>query len=259
MDRVQKIDQFKNKILRPLSEYYYSIEQQRQYYPLDEKKYRKGLAICHGYNHSNELISKLRFIKYWYMVDININTHPDYVADASSEEDMSYFPNDFFDCILTEHCRVVNNDDKPIYGEMIRNCHRILKKNGVLCSTELPGLFFWFVNDDEFNSIESEIKAIIGGEINEMAKKYIENLTKNMTDMYKDETPETIERIIKKYVTERSFYYHIMMGHYDGPRKEKMNDYIKKTMIKYTVIFLDRHNFTFIGIKGRFLLAKPKK
>ena len=106
---------FKKKILKPLSEFEHYIEEQHASFPKNNKKYRKGLVLCHGHKHSNEIISKIKFIEHWYMVDIDKNTHPDYIADAANSEDMSYFPDNFFDSILTEYCTVIDHEDNLIY------------------------------------------------------------------------------------------------------------------------------------------------
>ena len=65
------------------------------------KKLRRGFIACHGHNHSNDVISKIKFINFWFYVDARIDTFPDYIADVTDNYDMFYFPSDYFSCVLS--------------------------------------------------------------------------------------------------------------------------------------------------------------
>ena len=238
-DQLKQIMRFEESSLspyylsRPLSTFHVFInDPYRNEYGGKTYK-RKGLVICHGHNYNNEIISKIKFIKNWYYVDANRGTNPDLVADITNEYHMSYFPDNYFDCVLSVNC--------PVSSEQLSliHIHRIIKKNGVFCTTGLPGLFFWFISDDEFNDLIQQINEIIPEENLKLFKKELlgYGILGPDSDTY-------------------SFYRNIILN-YNGNDREEMLKLIDKVSMNYTLRFLGKNNFEFIGIKSGILFATP--
>jgi hypothetical protein len=102
MDYIVKYEsdeKYNKNIIRPLS----SFKSASDFFQSNKKNARIGLVLCHGHNHSIEIFKKIKFINYWYMIDKNINTWPDYICDVTNKSDLEYFPNNFFDCIMTSN------------------------------------------------------------------------------------------------------------------------------------------------------------
>lgn len=228
----------KNYILRPLSAFHVHINWYYQYDP-DKKATRKGLALCHGHNYSNEVTSKLRFIINWYYVDGDKMAYPDYVADATNEYLMNYFPDNYFDAVLSVYCPVWSyyEQSKNNYPLILKNVHRILKKNGLMCFTELPKLIFWFIPEEDFKEIINKINEIV-------SKENVEEFKKEVIG----DDPEMIP--------ERNLYQEIMLNYLGD---EKLTQYVESVSLHHTKRFLQEHNFEFVGIKSMFLFAKPIK
>ena len=192
-----------NLIIRPLSVYHTFIDKNYGFFSNKSAK-RKGLALCHGHNYHLGVISKLKFVDNWYYVDISRATYPDYVADVSNIYQMEYFPNNYFDCVITMFCPISSNDERRTqYPAMLENIQFILKKNGVLALTELPRLFYWFINDAEFDEIIKRLYEIIPEE----------NLRLFKEQLLKD-------HMLLSDSSDRSFHMQLMLN-YHGDEKKK--------------------------------------
>lgn len=228
----------KNYILRPLSAFHVYVNWRYRYDP-NKAAARKGLALCHGHNYNNEITTKLKFIKNWYYVDFNRFAYPDYVADITNEYQMNYFPNDYFWVALSIYCpvpRSYSEPDKNNYPFILKNMHRIIKKNGLMCFTELPALFFWFVSDAEFDEIIRKINEIV-------PKKDLDNFRKEMSE-----------------VNDKSFYRGILMSAiHKEMNDDQLHKYVDEISLHYTKRFLEQNNFEYLGKKSMFLFAKPIK
>ena len=224
------------KTLRPLSVYHNMIKYFKEIGYDDPKKLRKGLAICHGHNYSLEMFKKIKFINYWYMTDISIEAWPDYICDASNEKDMEYFPDNYFDCVLTVYCSYLDENSNIQFPNILKNIHRIIKKNGVILLTELPGLFYWLIDDLTFNEISDRIVEIIGKEALEIFKKHLDELYQSF-----------------KY----NIYHEILVRNYNGPNREELYEYVDKISVEQTKKILLKNNFEYMKIKGEYLIAKP--
>lgn len=206
-------------------------------------KNKKGLIIGHGHNHSNNIFFRIKNINYWYMVDRNISVWPDYLCDAADEEHMKYFPDESFDCVMTAYCGVLvkcRGNDRMQFVDILKNMHRIVKKNGIVAFAELPGLFYWFIKPHEYEEIVAFIKKTIT----------TDDLQK-FTDLLNE------KKICKKGANDTEIYHEILVKNYRGPNKEELNGHIKKISIEYSKRFLLENNFEFVEIKNKLLIAKP--
>lgn len=248
----------------------------------------KGLAICHGHNYSIRTLANVEIVDYWYMIDRYMNAFPDYRADAANKLEMSYFPDNYFDCVLTVYCPVINDIyiKELQYSTILINIHRILKKNGTLILTELPLLFFHFISDDEFKNIISQIKKIVSEkDIQEFKTNYINNIIKpalyetmnemkNRLNSKKNLSPEiqlfldeiNTEEGFKKHLTNRlnreraddtDVYREMLAGNYNGPNSDVLLQRIKEISIPHTKKLLKDNGFEMIEIKNDLLFAKP--
>lgn len=243
----EKIPDIGDYVLRPLSIFHKFIENEKkidiEYYGgRHMKSFRKGLALCHGHNYSNEYLSHIKFIKYWYMVDIDSYVYPDYAADIANEDNMSYFPDDYFDCVATIHCPVTNIRDKKtiiIYDSILKNIYRILKPQGVALLRELPGLYFYFINDEQTQELINIIK---------------KNITEKEFNEYKDKLMRDYPDMDKQEV-----YLQIFMLTYDGPNHEKLNKDIYDFSIQATKKYLKKYKFRILREKAGYLVVLPDK
>lgn len=113
-----------DKVLFPLVDY--------ESFIINEKISTRGLVVCHDQNHGYvKLGQSEKTNQSWYSMDINPNTDADYIGNASSENDMEYFPNEYFDIIYPEYCFV------PEYPKILKLIYRILKPNGLIYITGL--------------------------------------------------------------------------------------------------------------------------
>jgi hypothetical protein len=257
-----------DKILRPLSTF-------SDFDDKDTTLERKiGLALCHGHNHKMDQLLKINNIDKWYMVDRNKKCCPDYVADVSSKSDMKYFKSNSFDCVMTIFCPVYRRNLENLqYPRILKIMHRIVKKNGFICLTELPGLFLYFVNDYNFDKIVGKIIKCLGQKnIDDYRSCYIQEKIAKAIDNYrtfciKQKVAKNISSsldsmpIIKPFYvdatySEKHFYYELVVN-YDGPRREYLKRYLNKISIKHTIDFLEKNNFSFVEISNDVLFAKP--
>lgn len=137
----EKNSPYSKNIFRPLSIFKYYINNINS--PHSNKKI--GLVLCHGHNHGIETIKNIRYINYWYFIDADSYSYPDYVCDITDVSALKYFPDDFFDCIVTAYCPIGHLIDK--YFILLNNLKRTLKKKSFFFSTEFEQLYFWFLDE----------------------------------------------------------------------------------------------------------------
>lgn len=208
-----------DKILRPLSAFHLTSMNKNK----NIKK--RCLALCHGHNHSSKILSTFKGDCYWYMVDINPKNYPDYVGDVSDENTMSYFPYQYFDIIITMHYPIGIQNNKEKYNLILKNISRLIKPDGYIYLTELPGLFFWYLKDDEFNTLKNQIISIMG---DEELKKFQDKVLQNPKKCCK---------------TLKSVDYELMIGNYKGPGKEKSNDLLDQKSSVFIHEYMLDNNF----------------
>src|SRR4029079_16542323 len=107
----------------------------------------KGLVLGHGHVHNNDNINKIKNVDDWFMIDIDPKNLPDYICDITSEQDMNYFPNNYFDCIFAEYCFPFT------YNTFINNLHRIIKKEGIIYIAGWFSIYYHFITYEEQNDI----------------------------------------------------------------------------------------------------------
>lgn len=137
--------EFANNINRPLSTLFETIK----LWDLREN-IKIGLMLCHGHNYPNDIYTRLRFVNYWYMIDIKEFCFPDYICDVNDSKQLEYFPDNIFDYILDASCSV--NDKIKTYDK----CKRILKSNGKII---IGGIFSFqqYLNDDILGKINETL------------------------------------------------------------------------------------------------------
>ena len=229
---------YNKNIFKPLSNFHAFIEEierpRHVYLDNIDKHLRRGIVLCHGHNHSNHTLRKIKFINYWYYIDGDPESHPDYYADVSSINDMNYFPNEYFDCVLSLYCPV--GRDKILYN-ILSISHRILKKNGVILFTEMPRLFFHYINNNHYQYIIDIIH-------NTIDDATFEGLKKEYQEIYGTD------------VIDKNFYNELMTNNFDYPQKLAINKIINKFAKKITKQLLLENNFRYVDIKNNFLIAK---
>lgn len=245
LDQIISVEETGNlirKIIRPLSIFHMFIKEGKSQASLENKVlYKKGLVLCHGHNHTNKLISQIDDINYWYYVDCNLTVWPDYIVDISDESAMAYFPNNYFDCILSLHCPVnsiINGEYILQYPSILKNVHRMLKSDGRLILTELPRLFFWFITDTYLEIIKKKIHTTISNKDFALFKEALLEVEPNCTD--------------------KDIYFEMIAGNYDGPNYNILENMLAKHSIQISKNFLLENGYKFEKISGKFLIAKKK-
>jgi hypothetical protein len=199
---------------------------------------KKGLAICHGHNHTNKFFQEIKSVHFWYMVDVNINAYPDYIANAADYNHMQYFPDKYFDCVLFPHCPIVSCG-KFQYLDMLKNVHRILKHDGVILLTELPMLFFNLLVPEQYDMLVTVTDSLIGiDNIEEYKKQYQLLWNSNYND-------------------EKQLYASIFMDTYRGPGWESYYKFLNEFALEFTKKILADLKFEYINEQYPFIICKP--
>lgn len=218
---------FKN-IIRPLS---LLINFINNYYSPDEKI---GLVLCHGHNYSIEYLKKFK-LNFWYMIDISIIAFPDYVCDITDKKQLEYFPDKIFDCVLSLYCQVINEKNEKIYLDYLKNINRLIKPDGLIILTEMPRLYFRFLEDNILAKINDNLindnKDII---------KFIEEHYKNVEDNDSQMNDNEIKYVILEH------YY-----------REIDQTKLLKIKIKYIKYILTKNGYDYIKLKDDILFIKP--
>jgi hypothetical protein len=218
-----------NDIIIPLS-LYQNFVQNKPF-----KSIKKCLALCHGHKHPTTILSKIKGNCHWYMVDIDVKCFPDYVCDVSNEIAMSYFPDKYFDVIVSMYFPVGGNPLK--YTRMLKNISRIIKPTGKIYLTEMPGLFFWFMDETEYCLSVLHISQIIG-------KKEMDKHTLFL-----------LEQEIIEENDIRDVYKAILVGNYNKTKYHAVNKFIKKKSIQCSKKYLNNNNYFIYKQKHNFLVV----
>lgn len=246
----------------------------------------KGLAICHGHasDYPTDILDKIGAVQDWYMVDIYRGALPDYWADASDPNDMAYFPDNYFDYVVTLFCPMTTLYKELQYDKILRNIHRIIKKNGILVITELPSLFSRFLDKEQLKKMEQEVIKIISEKDLEIfrqnyirhvieptvvhsLKKYQEflssqeHLDEPLAEL-RDEltTSEGFEKHKQNWVTnstEEILNEILVPGTYQGARSQELKKKLEELSIGITKEILKTYGFRMDKIEDELLWAKP--
>lgn len=133
-------------------------------YPLSDflennKNKKIGLAIGHGNIHDKKMLTNVKNIDAWYLLDINENVYPDFVCDITNKQLTNYFPNNTFDCILFAYIPISTIYDK--YFNILNDLRRVIRNNGYIITTEFPVLHFWFLSDKQLIRLSNKIRRYI--------------------------------------------------------------------------------------------------
>lgn len=224
---------FNARIINPLSGFHYYLDKIELW---DKKYVKRGLALCHGHNQWYRPLCKIRFIDHWYLVDADYETRPDYIADITNDDEMKYFPDKYFDCVLSVYCPYGAFPGKIFI--VLKTAHRILRDNGVLVMSELMGLFYHFIGTVPFDKIVDEVKKYISDEYTmaSLKSQYLQTYGNDKID--------------------REFYNELFAGNFDYDNKDVVMKVIKKYAKKYAKELLAKNQFRYIGKKGGNLFAK---
>lgn len=236
-----KYEKNNKNILRPLSALDLMITNQltSSFYleTNNMQNHKIGLALCHGHMHKINTLSKIKSIDYWYMVDNNNITYPDYVCDITNVELMKYFPDNYFDVTLSVYCNMDINIKN--YFAII---NRITKLKGYYVSTEFPALAFW-----TYKSNDTQI-------IINIINKYIDNKTMVMLyNKYKNECG------FPNHFDVTFMYPSIIGGNFEYESKSIVIKKINKFNLQCTKKLLKQYNFKFIMIKNKLLISQKVK
>ena len=160
---------------------------------------------------------------------------------------MEYFPDDFFDCIMSIYCRIISscaqegdNDDKLQYFNILDNVKRTLKNDGFFISTELERLFFRFMNDDELIMMNNQlIKLADEDEIEE----YMNNFDVKL------HFGEDTENITEK---QKTFIY---LNYFEFQKNNTIN--IKSIILEEIKLVLKRNGYYFVDLIGEYIFFVP--
>lgn len=148
-----------DNILRSIESYEKGILYAEKHSP-EQKKYKRSLALCHGHNHSNSrFVRDFGDIEFWYMIDSLEKTHPDYIADITDSDDMAYFDDSYFDCVVTMMCP---QTEKRKFIQLLDNLHRIVSLSGLIYITGLYDTFHMLLTSEELQSLKDDILKLLG-------------------------------------------------------------------------------------------------
>jgi hypothetical protein len=232
IDLLQKYENdpdYSTNIIRPLS---MLIRFMNNHYSPEEKI---GLVLCHGHNHSIKNLKKFK-LNFWYMIDISFIAFPDYICDIADKKQLGYFPDKIFDCVLSLYCPAINEKNERKYFDYLENINRLIKSDGLIILTEMPRLYFRFldgnllakINDDLINN---------NNEIHKFIEEHYKNVEQNDPELNNNEI---------KYVI-LDYYYRDT-----NPNK------LLKIKKKYIKQLLKENNYDYVKLKDDILFIKPK-
>lgn len=201
----------------------------------DDSHKLRCLALCHGHNHSHMLLSSIKENCFWYMVDNNINSYPDYVCDVSNKEDMSIFPNDYFDYVMTLHFPVGIKENKYKYDNILNNIRRIIKPEGKIYLTELPRTFFHLLDSDDYLGLYDIIDEIIDEhEFNDLALVFS-------------------KKFPKQKVTQKKIYDELIHG--GNIKHNILNNIMNEKAMQFTLDYLKLFGLYLIESRTRYIIV----
>lgn len=223
----------KSKFLRPFSVYHKATSNKDG---SDNIRKLRCLALCHGHNHSNIILSTINGNCFWYMVNINKNSYPDYVCDISDGIDMSIFPNKYFDIIINLGFPLGDKDNKYKYPNILINIRRIIKPQGKIFLVELPHLFYYLLDNDEYLNLIDLVDEIIDPvEFNKIKL-------------------ELIRKFPEKNYTDNKVYSEIIFG--INIKYEEINKIINEKSMDFTLNYLNSFGLELIDIKSKYIIVK---
>lgn len=221
-----------DKFIRPLSIYHkYTVNKDGS----ENNRNLRCLAACHGHNYSSKLLSMVKGDCFWYMIDSDKNCYPDYICDVSNEIDMSIFPDNYFDVIMTVFFPIGVKDNKNKYSLLLENIKRIVKPTGKIYLTELPHLSYVLLNDNEYLDLYNLIN---------------ENLDE---DDINDIKLELMNKFPKRQITQKMLYSEIMFA--KNIKHDIKNIMNEKAMI-FTLEYLILHGLFFIEMKQWYIIVR---
>ena len=191
-----------------------------------------GLILCHGHNYPNDYYRRLKFVNYWYMVDISEECFPDYICDLYSSKQLEYFPDKIFDYILDVNCRV---ERFPVYGL----CKRLLKTTGYIITVNHFDHLGAYLDD---HTLEKINKKLIGDDPDII--EYLNNFFNK----------EAWLKPHLEHMTDNQLTYFILNfgGYVPGKNKK-----IKQLKKKYSEKVLKKHGYRYIKHFGPFISKPP--
>ena len=191
-----------------------------------------GLILCHGHNYPNDYHRRLKFVNYWYMVDISEECFPDYICDLYSSKQLEYFPDKIFDYILDVNCRI---ERFPVYDL----CKRLLKTTGYIITINHFDQLGTYLDDHTLGKIN---KKLIGNDPDII--KYLNNFFDK----------EAWLKPHLEHMTDNQLTYFILnFGGYASGKNEN----IKQLNKKYSAKILKKHGYQYIKHFGPFVSKPP--
>lgn len=187
----------------------------------------KCLALCHGHNHTNKELQKIKGMCYWYFADINPDCCPDYVCDVTSEKDMSVFPNDYFDVVML----LYYSGDKTMFDTILMHMKRIVKPNGRVFLHGIQKLLYHFYNEEQNSQLHQNLQEIMGYEEFDQFVMY-----GNYTQKY-------------------GVFLGILHNYYKGIYKKEVRDYINGKGMESLTTKLSIYGFTIQLYNDRYIVV----
>lgn len=118
-------------------------------YSIKRGNKNKVLVLCHGRKYKKKYLNGL-------LVDKEVNTKSDIVLDIWTS--LSYFPKNYFDVIIMEHCELGNVKEKnfPFHkgGDVLwKNIYNILKLEGIVKNDYILNLYSRFALKKQFDKL----------------------------------------------------------------------------------------------------------
>lgn len=251
----EKIDNIKNRIgCRPLSAFHLFIETHTSETPVS-----KGLILYFGHNNNYDIIRKIKFVNYWYCIDENYISYPDYIGNIYDKVSMSYFPENYFNCILIKHCLV----DRLKFNDVINILARLIKKDGALLMTDM----FGSMTEDikyykELTTEKSKTQIINILLIKLMDKETFTDIKEKINDFIDISIRKTIENKLLtlnvSYINDidNQVYYHIILGNYESINKPVLSNIIFKKGEEFLKKTLAKSYLEYVKIKGNILIIR---
>lgn len=251
----EKIDNIKNRIYcRPLSAFHLFIETH-----ISETPVSKGLILYFGHNNNYDIIRKIKFVNYWYCIDENYISYPDYIGNIYDKVSMSYFPEKYFNCVLIKHCLV----DKLKFNEVISVLAKLIKKDGALLMTDMFGTMTEDIKYYKELAMEKNKTQIVNILLIKLMDTETFTYIKEKIDDFVDiSIKKTIEKKLLdlngQYIKDidDQVYYHIILGNYESVNKMFLSNIIFKKSEEFLKKILTKCHLEYVKIKGNILIIR---
>ena len=137
------------------------------------------------------------------------------------------------------YCALEQGLDK--YIPRLENIYRIIKPNGFVYLTELPGLFYWLLSEEELTQLKQKIKNLLGEHLIQLFKIQCEE----------DNPDDTFDDIYPEIITNYSIC--------ELDKAEELDKMLAKENEQFTKNLLQKYHFKIQGKKGDFLIIRPIK